>query len=54
MNYRQHLLFTKNEAVNQGGGRKERGHPKIAGKSFIKICEVIWRFASYKSTKNVT
>ena len=25
----QHLLFTKSEAVNQGTGRKERGHPKI-------------------------
>ena len=23
-------MFTKNEAVNQGGGRKEREHPKIA------------------------
>ena len=41
-------------SIRDGEGRKERGHPKISGKSFIKISEVIWGFTSYKSTENVT
>ena len=52
MYYPQHLLFTKNEAVNQGEGGRREGILKLMVKVSLKF-EVIWGFASYKSTKNV-
>ena len=48
----QHLSFIKKWCC-QPGGKKERGHPKIPGKSLIKILGYL-EITLYKSTKNVT